>query len=278
MYQSDINRRGEDMSKKELHEEFTKFFENPTRETFSKLIKNSVGEMDHIDFKESLPEMHKLAKHFLSFANHGGGAIVVGIKEGDSLEAVGIENILDKADIAKGVKKYIPNSLKHTVLDFSYSTADYAELNGKTFQVIIIESREHELPYICKKSGTGLKEGSIYVRNGTSSCEATHDEVQEIISKRIDTQYSTTGDIDLDEHLNQLKSLYKQLPEGKSAVQKLVEQLSYGGLGIAGAGITASALVSGMTQTPEIESYDDFIKDTIARKKNKIRQFLDLDT
>ncbi|CAK1691264.1 hypothetical protein VCRA2123O444_100001 [Vibrio crassostreae] len=172
------------MSKKELHEEFTKFFENPTRETFSRLLKNSVGEMNHIDFKEILPEMHKLAKHFLSFANHGGGVIVIGIKEGETVEAIGVDNLIDKADITKGVNKYLPTTLRYTILDYSYTTADYGKLNGKTFQVIFVESHDHELPYICKKAGSGLKEGAIYLRRGTSSCEASHDEVQQIISKR----------------------------------------------------------------------------------------------
>ncbi len=256
------------LSEKKIHEEFTKFFENPTRETFTKLLKNSIGEMNHIDFKETFPQMNKLAKHLLSFANHGGGVLIIGIRESDSLEAIGVENTVDKADIAKGVNKYIPSTLTYTVLDFAYQTSDYGQLMGKTFQVLLVESHAHELPYVCKKSGTELKEGAIYIRRGTSSCEATHDEVQQIISKRVDTQYSTTGDIDLDEHLNQLKSLYKQLPNEREQLlaHSLRMQAHY------------MALISGVNARDEIESYDDFIRDTINEKKKSIRKFLKIDT
>ncbi|EKO3914670.1 ATP-binding protein [Vibrio metschnikovii] len=256
---------------KNIHEEFTKFFENPTRETLRKLLKNSYGEMNHMDFKEILPQMNKLAKHFLAFANHGGGVLIIGIKETSTPEAVGVKSVIDKADITKGISKYLPSTLKYMVLDFSYDTSDYNQLIGKTFQVILVESCAHELPYVCKKSGTELREGAIYVRRGTSSCEATHDEVQQIISKRVDTQYSTTGDLDLDEHLNQLKSLYKQLPKETDKLHsvlmnKLKAQSRY------------TALIGGFGTDDEIESYDDFIQKTIIEKKKTICHFLNINT
>lgn len=45
------------MSKKRnIHEEFAKFFENPKRETFRDLIRNNLGELRTCDFKEDWPK------------------------------------------------------------------------------------------------------------------------------------------------------------------------------------------------------------------------------
>ncbi|CAK2022836.1 hypothetical protein VCRA2123O444_330001 [Vibrio crassostreae] len=94
-------------------------------------------------------------------------------------------------------------------------------------------------------------------------------------SKRIDTQYSTTGDIDLDEHLNQLKSLYKQLPKEIDTMYAALANLVVP----AAASATVMASIMGTTyKCAEIESYDDFIKNIISEKKTKIRSFLKVDT
>jgi len=47
--------------KKTFHEAFTKFFEEPTRDKLRELLKNNVGELDNLDFKESFPAKDKLA-------------------------------------------------------------------------------------------------------------------------------------------------------------------------------------------------------------------------
>ena len=41
---------------KAFHEGFARFFETPSREALRDLLKHSVGETDHIDFKAELPE------------------------------------------------------------------------------------------------------------------------------------------------------------------------------------------------------------------------------
>ena len=89
-------------STKSLHEEFTRFVERPTREGLRSLLQHNVGELAHIDFKESWPEPSKLARHVLGFANSGGGIIVVGMAESDeSLSPVGVAKLVDKTDILK---------------------------------------------------------------------------------------------------------------------------------------------------------------------------------
>ena len=37
--------------RKGLHEEFTRFFETPTRDSFRDLVRNNLGEFPHCDFK-----------------------------------------------------------------------------------------------------------------------------------------------------------------------------------------------------------------------------------
>jgi hypothetical protein len=61
--------------KKTFHEAFTKFFEEPTRDKLRELLKNNVGELDNLDFKESFPAKDKLAKHLLAMANVMGSGL-----------------------------------------------------------------------------------------------------------------------------------------------------------------------------------------------------------
>ena len=63
--------------KKPWKEEFSKFFENPSREALRELLKFQVGEFDPYDFKASWPILSKVARHFLALANSGGGFLSV---------------------------------------------------------------------------------------------------------------------------------------------------------------------------------------------------------
>ena len=65
---------------KRVYEVFTEFFEQPTRSRLRELLKNNLGEFNHLDFKEQwLPKeaRGKLARDILGFANSGGGVMVI---------------------------------------------------------------------------------------------------------------------------------------------------------------------------------------------------------
>lgn len=249
---------------KGTHEEFTRFFENPTRDSLRELIKRNYGEANHIDFKETLPDKTKLAKHFLAFANSGGGVLIIGIKDGEQCEAVGA-TIVDKADIHKQVQSYIPSTLSYEVLDFSFKDSEYSNIRDKSFQVILIESDDQNMPYICQKAGDNIKDNVIYIRRGTSSCEANHDEVQKIINKRIETKYSSSSILSLEEHLKQLKLLYKEIPKkNQSSVLDAILNMN-----------TSFLSYEDNPLYPK-EGYQDFIATVIEAKKSRIKQFLEL--
>lgn len=197
---------------KNPHEEFAKFFDNPTRTSLRTLIQNNIGETDYLDFKEAWVEYPKLAKHILAFANTQGGALIIGIKENKdgTTNPVGIKKLIDKEKINKGLKKYLPNSVIWEVYDFVYKEDKYPKLQGRKFQVLIVEYDPKQIPILCLKSGDDIKSNVLYIRNGTSTTEANHNDVQQIINKRLDTGYSSKNNVILYEHLEQLKTLYKQ--------------------------------------------------------------------
>lgn len=88
------------MSEKKLDikESMYRFLQEPTRENFTGLVFNGIGEQDGIDFKKVWIEEQKLAEIILGMANMGGGVIIFGIDEKDNgtIEAVGLEKIIDK--------------------------------------------------------------------------------------------------------------------------------------------------------------------------------------
>lgn len=142
--------------KKEIHEHFTRFFEQPTRESLASLIMSNFGETDFLDFKSGWPEYSDFARHVLAFANSGGGVVVLGVRQEDdgSLESVGIDGVRDKADISKALDRFLPPPLEYVVLDFSYRSSEYGELVGKSFQVIVVESDDRRIPCTMKSRVT----------------------------------------------------------------------------------------------------------------------------
>ncbi|MEK3905015.1 AlbA family DNA-binding domain-containing protein [Paenibacillus sp. FSL R7-0179] len=199
---------------KKRHESFVKFFENPSREALRELLQHNTGEEDYLDFKKEWPEIPKLSKHILAFSNSGGGAIIVGVEEsGNELNSIGINKLLDKSEIDKGVRNFIGPEILYEIIDFPFSESEYPTLKGKVFQVLIVEYDENRLPWISRNNGKDIKSKTIYVRSGTNSQEASHEDVQRLINLRIETQFSTKPGIELGEHLSQLKILYGQIEE-----------------------------------------------------------------
>lgn len=195
------------------HEEFARFFEQPTRESLRDLIKRNFGEVDDLDFKEVWPSNQKIARHILGIANFGGGCLIAGMAQDStgSIISKGLDELKDKADLQKGVQKYLPNQLEFVSLDFVYSDSEYTTLVGKKFQAIIVENKPRYLPFICSSDGDGIRAGAIYTRRGTSSEEVNYNELQAIINRRLETDYSTQSQFNLEREISELKLLYGEI-------------------------------------------------------------------
>lgn len=197
---------------KGYREAFARFFENPTREGLREVLKENVGELNELDFKEAWPESSSLAKHILGIGNSGGGCIVIGIED-ESLEPKGLAAIEDKTKIIDGLKNYIPPALLDSVeiVSFPYDAAEYPKLSGKNFQVVFVGEDKKHLPFVSLRAGSSIRANTIYVRRGAATEEANYDELQKMINTRLETGYSSTKELDLQSHLQQLKVLFQQI-------------------------------------------------------------------
>jgi hypothetical protein len=77
---------------------------------------------------------------------------------------------------------------------------------------VLIEYNVDHTPVLALRDGDGQKSTVIYIRRDGQTAEATHDEIQSIINKRIETRYSTSNEINLKQHLEQLRALYGEIP------------------------------------------------------------------
>ena len=195
-----------------IRESFANVLENPDRVNFRDFLKNNFGELNCIDFKANWIANEKLARHILAMANSGGGLIVIGVKENNGkLDPIGVEEILDKANIQNQLNKLLPNNLEFEILDFSYEETEYAKIKNKSFQAIFIQNQVKYLPFLSKNESASLKKDIVYVRRGTQSIQANYEELQTIFNKRIESEYNTSSELKLEEHLAQLKLLYGQI-------------------------------------------------------------------
>jgi hypothetical protein len=219
------------MALRKAHKEaFARFFEQPSREALRDLLKQNSGESEFLDFKEEWLNHSTLAKHIIGFANTGNACMIVGVKEEDdkALNPVGLTSITDKADIINGLKKFLPQNLldRVDVLDFSFDASEYPRLVGKRFQVLLIDYDPDHIPMLSLRDGEGIKNTVVYVRRMGGVAEATHDEIQNIINRRIETRYSTSKEINLKQHLEQLRILYAELP--RSTVSRMLGFFAFG--------------------------------------------------
>jgi predicted HTH transcriptional regulator len=193
------------------HEEFSQFFENPSREKLRNLLQNHVGELDHYDFKKEWPDFPKVARDILGMANSGGGCLIIGVEQKDdnSFVPVGIEKLTDKADIGKGIQKFLPSLLKYEVVDFSYDASEYQKIVGKKFQVIFVDDSPRHIPFVAEADGAKIRKHAIYARSGTNTEEANYEQLQEMFNRRLETAHSSRSELDLQKHLDELMVLYK---------------------------------------------------------------------
>ena len=272
---------------KKLHEPFTKFFEEPTREKLRELIQFNTGEYNNLDFKKAWPESSKIAKHILAMANSGGGAIIVGVEENKEKELIscGIESLIDKATITTQLSSYVPIAIEYLIHDFTYKSSEYGELIGKTFQVLIVDYNPNILPLISLREGKNIIANTIYAREGTSSSVASNDQLQRLINKRIETNYNSSSEIELEEHLAQLKILFGKIDKfhyeyekdengNTIGVNSMFSKFGEMMLGLT-SGINGKKVRVINDYYPE-ENYEYFISRLIEQKKKRIEKVLDI--
>lgn len=240
------------------YEVFAEFFEQPTRSRLRELLKNNLGEFNHLDFKEQwLPKeaRGKLARDILGFANSGGGVMVIGVKEcaDGPLSSVGIPKLMDKTDIHNSVKKFLPGDIDYDVLNFPFQESEYGAIKGKKFQALLVEDRPQHLPFISMADGDQIESGRVYVRSGTATPVATHEQLQKILNRRIETGHSTDRELTLKEHLDELKLLYACISPSSIPIDMITLVIN--------------------PHYPK-ESYQAFIAQMIILKKKSIESFL----
>jgi Putative DNA-binding domain len=263
---------------KGIKEEFAKFYENPSRDKLRDLIRDNLGEFFHLDFKEVWPSLSKIARHILGLANSDRGCIVVGVaeKEDKTIEAKGVENSKDKAEIVNGIQKFLPSVLldRVEILDFAYEASEYPKIVGEKFQVILVGTDPKHLPFISMAEGDGINRNKIYVRRGTSTEEANYQELQNVINKRLETGYSSRNEIDLRTHMEELEMLYGLLKSSYVIPTGFISSQ----LGLLGS--TLKDLASQYKSVPNphypAERYEEFIARMIEKKKKRIEILLDV--
>ena len=203
-----------------------KFLTNLDKESFADLLAESNFETDNLDFKETWIKKGPLTKELLSMANSGGGIIVFGVKETapNTFESCGLQETQDPSKIQDSVKKFVPSNLGYKIESFTFDRSEYEKLQGKSFQVIIVEDTPQYLPYISKNETEGLKGATIYVRHGTECVIADKDDIENLITRRISTGYRSK--LELEEHLKQLKTLYKYKSPQQISISSVIVSVS----------------------------------------------------
>lgn len=260
---------------KAVRETFAAFFEDPSRDKLRALLQHGDGEMRQLDFKADWPKAGPLAKHVLAIGNSGGGCLVVGVAEttDGTFEPTGLEKISDKAVITNALKTTIPDALlsQIQILNLAYDSSDWGKLAGKKFQVLLIESDADHLPHLAVKNGEDLQAGVIYVRREGGSAPASYEEVQRLIRTRLASGRPNLVELDLKDHLEQLKVLYEQIPKYKmGGVFGMALADHFGGL--------LGALSASSEPNPNYpaEGFEPFVAKLIAKKKRRIAEELDV--
>lgn len=264
---------------KQIKDIVYELLQEPTLDKMREFLRGETGEHNSIDFKQEWINKDKLAKMMLAMANTEGGIIVFGVVENEdgSIQCDGLGQLKDKADISNEIKNYISTDLKYEVYDFSYTSSEYSALEGRCYQMMVIEDKPEHIPYLSKKESSCLKTNEIYVRRGTSCEVANQDELRQLLNRRINYIHPLNGEpLQLEEHLKQLKVLYSSITKenvyykngityGLSRMMSgVVERLAKG-----------ERIVEPNPLYPD-EEYEEFVARMIVQKKNKIERVLDL--
>ncbi len=218
------------MHPKSHKELFARFAEEATRESLRDFLREGSGETRLCDFKETWPEHSVLAKHILGISNSGGGCVVVGMAEGDngSFNPVGLARLQDKADVTNGIKSYLPTALLSAIdiVNYAFEASEYPRLVGKCFQVVFVQDEPTHIPFVALREGTGIRRNVIYIRREGQTEEASHDELQVVINRRLATGHSTKREMALAARLEELRYLYSLV---RPTVSRFAEVMLWAG-------------------------------------------------
>lgn len=254
--------------------------QEPTLDNFRAFLENQTGEHNSIDFKREWICKDKLARLMLALANYGGGVVVFGVQENEdkTFSCEGLQELKAKEQVESEVKAYISTNLKYEIYDFSYQSSEYGVLNGKKFQMLVVDDTPEFLPFISHKQSTDIKKAAIYIRHGVADELVDEQELEDILKRRNQHMFPATGEpLKLQEHLNQLKTLYENI-KPVIVTYKMTS-------GISGALNSFAEIISGISCGKRIEevnplypeeTYDEFISRMIDKKKQKIERVLDL--
>ncbi|WP_338656293.1 ATP-binding protein [Sporosarcina psychrophila] len=233
------------------------------------IIDNSIGESNELDFKEQLIKEDKIAKIILAMANSGSGSVIFGISDVGEPTGLLKEDIKDTTDFQRKINLYLPSHISYRLQEIVLRENDvYGELSNKTFIVLQVPKQYRYVPYLAKKDSESVKVNQIYLRKNASIETATNEDLEELFKLRILEQYEDLSNINLEDHIAQLKTLYGSIKKNKSGYNndefsKVIANLS-----------------SIFTQTnsehyPE-EEFDAFIANIIRKKKRKIEIVLEV--
>lgn len=260
-------------------EKLSIFLGETTHQNFQVLLKHGAIEDDDLDFKRDLLPFDEVAKHILAMANKHGGAIVFGVEEINTnvFQPCGLSKSLDITDIEKKIRPYFPRELQPIVhfvpICFNEDELD-DNIKGRHFLVVIIDYEPRYVPFVAAKESDKLRKDYIYIRRNRASEPINHDELQEVLNKRIDTQHSTTTERELREHLDELKELYGHIPRNISKVISHTPSIFESTL-------KNTILMLGETKYENIpnpnypeEDYEKFVKRIIEIKKKVIEELI----
>lgn len=263
---------------------YDQFLKEPTKDNFRDFMKKSCGELNEMDFKETWIDKGSLAKIMLAMANNGGGIIVFGVKENEdnTFDILGLDSLKDTADISNSISRLVSSSLDYEVFNFVFDSDVYGKFENKKFQIMVIHDTPERLPFVSLGQSEKIEKDVIYVRRGTKSEKATSEEINRIIERKIATIYSENTDMSLDQHLEQLKKLYSELPQKIQVLVRKGTQPNF-----AAALKVFGERIGALYGTPDEyeekdnpnypdEGYEAFILRMINAKKLKIEKVLDL--
>ncbi|WP_186578032.1 AlbA family DNA-binding domain-containing protein [Aquibacillus kalidii] len=237
--------------------------------TFQSLMENYYGETNELDFKAELIEETKLAKLMIAMANSGGGVIVFGVED-EQNKPVGIQLDKDITDFQRKVSNYLPDNLIFDSQLIRYDDNDlYGDFKNKEFMIVYIPKQNRYIPFISKKESNDIKINKIYIRKNTSVEEANNSDLENMITLRIHETYSDLSDLDLGEHISQLKVLYESIPRLKTSSAEWAKTIS---------SVTNFSIFSTTTKNeyyPE-ESFDKYMSGLIEKKKRKIEKVIEV--